>query len=153
MYLGLNQVALIHECVPTPNVPIVIDHMASPKPTESPKTQRGYRELFDLLERDLIWIKLSGVYRLPQLPGLDEYARTTIQSNPSRVVWASDGPHTGDTAYDVDGDRHKHQPFRQVNDVKFVRRCFDWCGHEPDLIKKLFVDNPETLWTAADGAK
>lgn len=152
LYLGLEQVALIHECVPKLKVPIVIDHMASPKPTISAKRQKGFHELLDLLQRNLIWIKISGVYRFSQLPDLNEYAKTLIRINPARVVWASDWPHTGGTAYNVNGDRHKYQPFRQVDDMGFVERCFDWCRHDQDLIKKLFVDNPQSLWMAGDNA-
>lgn len=150
IYLGLDQVALISRCVPNLGVGVVIDHMASPDPCSMAEKQVGYQELFDLHRRGLIWIKLSGVYRFERLPDLDEFARSLIRTNPSKVVWASDWPHTGGTAYNKDGDRFATQDYREVNDLAFVERCYAWCQHQDDLIEKVFVHNPRELWTSAD---
>ncbi|KAK5090405.1 hypothetical protein LTR05_000577 [Lithohypha guttulata] len=154
LYIGLEQVALLHDVLPNLGVQVVIDHMGSPTVEERVQEQVGYAEMIDLLQRGLIWVKLSGVYRFSNVPGLDQYGKTLIRTNPDRVVWASDWPHTGGTAFNISGDDNRVQQFRKVDDAGFVVKCFDWCGQEPQVIRKLFVENPETLWnspTVGDG--
>lgn len=153
MYLSLDQVALIYDCVPTLGVPIVIDHMASPSPERPAEEQNGYHELLELLERGLVWIKLSGAYRFEELPDLDTYGQALIEANPRQVVWASDWPHTGGTEYNVNGDRFSLQDFRKVDDSGFIQRCFDWCHNREDLIENLFVNNAQRLWTSSDNVQ
>lgn len=150
MYIALEQVQLLRDVVGQLGVPIVLDHMASPDPFTPAHQQKGYLDLLDLLRQDLIWIKISGTYRFSQLPDLDEYGKTLIQTNPNRVVWASDWPHTGGVESNPNGNRHQHQDYRDVDDLQFVRRCFAWCHEDQSLIHKLFAENPRKLWTAAD---
>lgn len=152
VYITLDQVPLIRDVVRRLGVPVVLDHMASPDPSTPAREQQGYFELLELMREDLIWVKISGTYRFSQLPDLDEYGKTLIRTNPNRVVWASDWPHTGGVEHNPRGNRHEHQDYRIYDDFQFIRRCFDWCGRDQTLIDKLFSQNPRTLWTSADSS-
>ena len=44
IYLSLDQVSLISECIPRLGVEVVIDHMGSPDPNSMAKNQTGYHE-------------------------------------------------------------------------------------------------------------
>lgn len=150
IYLSLNQIALIHDYIPNLGINVVIDHVVFPNPKVPAAEQSGYHELLDLLRRNLVWVKLSGIYRFDRLPDLDQYIRALIDANPSRLVWASDWPHTGGTEYNKNGDRFALQDYREVDDADFIERCFGWCQYKEELVNNIFVYNPQYLWTHAD---
>lgn len=144
LYVGLEQIPLIADVIPDLGVRVVIDHMGSPNPAVKAASQPGYRELLELLRKGAIWVKISGSYRFQELPDLDAFAKALIRAGPRNVVWASDWPHTGGPVVQMNG-----QPissYRNVDDVAFVRRCFEWCNGEESLIQALFVSNPRRLW-------
>jgi len=146
IYLHLPQFGLIAEELPKLGIPIVIDHLAHP-PTSSPmSTQPGYSEFLDLLERKVIYTKLSGTYRFPGLPDLEKVAQEMLRRAPTQVVWASDWPHTGGGELVADGERTKPQDFRQVDDVAWIEQCLKWCNNDEDLARKIWVQNPRRLW-------
>ncbi|KAH8169325.1 amidohydrolase domain-containing protein [Sarocladium implicatum] len=152
IYLSLDQIVDLAPLVQDLSVPIVIDHVGSPLNNGSPaKSQRGYAEFMDLLRRGLIWTKLSGVYRFPDLPDLDEYVLDLLRVAPDRVVWASDWPHSGGAQANPDGDRDKIQEYRKIDDRAWVERCWGWCrdiegGDGRELAEKIWVTNPRRLW-------
>lgn len=146
LYLALDQVALIADIVPRLGVKIVIDHMGSPDPSFAVVSQTGRQELLELLRNGQVWVKISGFYRFAELPDLDSYAMELMQAGPDNVVWASDWPHTGGPVQMVDG--RLVSSYRQVQIEDIIRKCFEWCGHDEQLIEKLFVDNPRRLWLA-----
>lgn len=146
LYLALDQVALIADIVPRLGVKVVIDHMGSPDPSFEVVSQTGRQELLELLRNGQVWVKISGFYRFAELPDLDSYAMELMQAGPDNVVWASDWPHTGGPVQMVDG--RLVSSYRQVQIEDIIRKCFEWCGHDEQLIEKLFVDNPRRLWLA-----
>ena len=95
-------------------------------------------------------MKLSGTYRFPDLPELDDYVLEILRIAPTQVVWASDWPHSGGVQYNPNGDRTKIQEYRKIDDPAFIARCKEWCGGDEDLIQKIFVDNPRRLWQYGD---
>lgn len=109
-------------------------------------SQTGRQELLELLRNGQVWVKISGFYRFAELPDLDSYAMELMQAGPDNVVWASDWPHTGGPVQMVDG--RLVSSYRQVQIEDIIRKCFEWCGHDEQLIEKLFVDNPRRLWLA-----
>ena len=152
IYVSLDQMARMVHVIPRLGVPVVIDHIGHPDPDRGPvQGQEGYGEFMDLLKSGLVWTKLSGTYRFPDLQGLDEYVREILQVAPDRVVWASDWPHSGGVSANPGGDRTRVQEYRRVDDRAWVARCKQWCreveGSSGErLARKIWVDNPRRLW-------
>jgi predicted TIM-barrel fold metal-dependent hydrolase len=142
--LGLSQVQLIADLIPTLGVRVVLDHMASPDPISAASTQPGYAELMHLLQNGMVFVKISGTYRFPGLPDLDKFARELIRAGPRNVVWASDWPHTGGPVAVIGGK--PYSSYRQIDTGAFIGKCFEWCDHDEQLIQNLFVNNPRALW-------
>jgi predicted TIM-barrel fold metal-dependent hydrolase len=78
LYLGLSQVQLIADLIPTLGVRVVLDHMASPEPSSSAASQDGYAELMKLLRDEMVFVKISGTYRFAELPDLDKFVKELI---------------------------------------------------------------------------
>lgn len=67
-------------------------------------TQRGFKALTRLIDRDKVWVKLSAPYRssrrgLMNDDEVDQIARALVDWAPERMVWGSNWPHL-----DVDGE-------------------------------------------------
>lgn len=150
IYLMMHQISLLSKIVEELDMEVVIDHLGSPDERRAPPDQEGYQEFMDLLKRKLVYVKLSGTYRFPNLPGLDQYVQEILRIAPSQVVWASDWPHSGGVGRNPGGDRHQYQDYQQVDDAGFIRQCMQWCDWDNDLIKLLFVENPRKLWRFQD---
>jgi predicted TIM-barrel fold metal-dependent hydrolase len=152
LYISLDQMVELAPVVPGLGVTVIIDHIGAPSADRGPgRLQPGYAEFIKLLEEGWIWTKLSGVYRFPDLPDLDEYVTDILRSAPDSVVWASDWPHSGGVEANPDGDRNKVQCYRQVDDVAWIKRCKGWCERvdrsgKGQLVHKIWVDNPRRLW-------
>jgi predicted TIM-barrel fold metal-dependent hydrolase len=144
LYLGLSQVQLIADLIPTLGVRVVLDHMASPDPRSSAASQDGHAELMQLLRDGMVWVKISGTYRFAELPDFESFARELIQTGPRNTVWASDWPHTGGPVSMVEGK--SYSSYRQIDTGTFVGKCFEWCDHDERQIQNLFVNNPRALW-------
>lgn len=139
--------SLLADLVPRLGVPVVIDHLAHPaSETTTPSRQRGHREFLRLLGDGVVYTKLSGLDRFPNVPGIDDYVKETLRIAPTQVIWASDWPHTGGKGASPGGDPRALQDYRQVDDAAFVRRCVQWCGEDEGLVKKIWRDNPRRLW-------
>jgi len=146
MYISLEQIAVIADVVPSLGVPIVFDHLGSPSQTTLPQEQTGYKELMTLLAEKKVYTKLSGLYRFPKTPGIEDYIQEILRVAPTQVVWASDWPHSGSVEANPGGDRKKVQDYRKADIPGFIANCKRWCGYDEDLIRKIFVDNPRKLW-------
>ncbi|KAH7304058.1 hypothetical protein B0I35DRAFT_363796 [Stachybotrys elegans] len=152
LYVALAQIEQIASVITGLGVPVVIDHIGAPDSNGGRiQDQPGYKAYMDLLESGLVWTKLSGVYRFDELPGLDEYVIQILRTAPDRVVWASDWPHSGGPEANPNGDRHALQDYRQVDDHGWIARCKRWCEMADErgvetLIRKIWRDNPRTLW-------
>jgi predicted TIM-barrel fold metal-dependent hydrolase len=142
----MDQIALLSPVIPELGVTVIFDHIGSPDSATAPRLQTGYKEFMALLRSGAVYTKLSGTYRFPTTPELDDYIREILRIAPDRVVWASDWPHSGGTEANPDGDRDKVQPYRKVDDQGWVEKCKAFCGHDPDLIRKIWTDNPRRLW-------
>ncbi|KAE8153536.1 hypothetical protein BDV25DRAFT_136829 [Aspergillus avenaceus] len=152
VYIALEQMVEFAPLVPQLGLPVVIDHIGAPDEARGPgRLQPGYAEFISLLKSGQVWTKLSGTYRFPNLPDLDEYVTEILRIAPDRVVWASDWPHSGGVEANPGGDRQKVQDYRKVDDVAWIVRCKQWCRDvEGDfgerLARKIWVDNPIILW-------
>lgn len=157
VYVSLKQVIELKPLVSEIELPIVIDHIGAPDASGGPiKDQPGYSEFMDLLQTGRVWTKLSGTYRFPDLPDLDEYITDILRVAPNRVVFGSDWPHSGGVEANPGGDCNTVQEYRKIDDAAWVARCRKWCrevagGNGNMLARKIWVDNPRELWQY-DGA-
>lgn len=146
LHVELSELATISAFIQDQGVEVVLDHMATPRSTEEPVAQKGFQELMDLLRRKLVWMKLSGLYRFAEMPGMDAYVKEVLRVAPSQVIWASDWPHTGGKDQNPGSDRNTLQDYRKVDIPDFLKKCLVWCDGDEDLMHKILVDNPRRLW-------
>ena len=145
VYVGMGQLPLFADVIPKLGIRVVIDHLGHPEhPEKSPLEQKGSKEFLTLLRTKHVYTKLSGIDRFPTTPGVDSFAQRILEVAPTQVVWASDWPHTGGKNANPDGDPTKHQKYRQVDDLAFLRKCMSWC--DETLMHKVWVANPRRLW-------
>lgn len=117
-------------------VPVVVDHMGHHSPTD-PNGEEGRTALRRLLDTGTIWVKLSGAYRIDPHDRdhreASAFARTLLRANPERVVYGSDWPHVA-----VPG---------LMPDTGHLRNLLlGWTDHDPALLHKVLVTNPERLY-------
>jgi predicted TIM-barrel fold metal-dependent hydrolase len=114
-------------------VPFTLAHMGMFLARQGPR-QPGFRRLIDLLKTKIGYVKLTGVYRMSQVPGFADaapMARALIEAAPDRLIWGSDYPHLS-FADKVTSE----QLFELLN---------QWCGDRSTL-QKILVDNPQKLF-------
>lgn len=123
------------------DVPLVIDHLGH-MPARKGPDDPGFRALLELVRDRGAWVKLSGAYRLadgPHFPQADVamLARALVQAGPSRMLWATDWPHT-------------LCPVPMPNDGALLDLLADWV---PDAAtrNKILVDNPASLYGFTTG--
>ncbi|PLX66668.1 MAG: GntR family transcriptional regulator [Denitrovibrio sp.] len=117
-------------------VEVVFDHMGH-MPTSIGTKHVGFNKLLRMLAEGKAWAKVSGAYRITtsnKYPYEDTipYAKAIINSNPDRILWASDWPH----------------PYINVpmpSDADILDLLSIW---EPDekIRNKILVDNPQKLY-------
>ena len=146
LYVAMDQIALLSPVIPELGITVIFDHIGSPDSRTAPRQQSGYKEFMTLLKSGLVYTKLSGAYRFPTTPELDDYIHEILRIAPDRVVWASDWPHSGGTEANPGGDRNKVQPYRRIDDLGWIEKCQALCGYDPILIRKIWTDNPRRLW-------
>ncbi len=137
--------ASIAKTIYTLPVPVVFDHFASVKAA-------GFQALpelpiiLDLLQSGQIYIKLSGVYRIssasPEYAEVKDLAQLYVSTNPDRILWASDWPHTN-TLPGIPATQIT--PYRIVDDRNILQLLPEWIPNPSDRIKAL-VSNPERLY-------
>ncbi|CZR37751.1 uncharacterized protein FPRO_07058 [Fusarium proliferatum ET1] len=155
IYIAMKDIPGIEPVIPDLGVKVVIDHLGHPDIPKSnssgtalnPHNLSGFDSMLRLLEGSNTWVKVSAVYRLSKSSGplytdLDPVILELLKAAPSRVVYASDWPHTRFEGLDI-------KP---------------WTSHLLDLTKgnvelqdQLFRDNARELWggnnTIASSAK
>lgn len=146
IYTSLDQIKHIASIVPSLGVTVVFDHLGSPAGTDTPRNMSGYQELMMLLKHKLAYVKLSGIYRFVDTPGIGQYVRDILETAPTQVVWASDWPHSGGVSRNPGGNRNKVQEYRTVSVPEFIQNCKEWCDFDEDLMHKIWVENPRRLW-------
>jgi 2-pyrone-4,6-dicarboxylate lactonase len=145
IYASAKVIAGIANTIYTLPVPVVFDHFASIKAAGF-KNQAELPAVIDLIKSGQIYIKLSGIYRIsdasPDYAEVKDLAQLFVETNPDRMLWASDWPHTntlpGIPATQV-------TPYRIVDDLRVFNLLPDWIPNRQNLIKVL-VSNPERLY-------
>ncbi|KAJ0122213.1 hypothetical protein J7T55_002725 [Diaporthe amygdali] len=159
LYTPLSSLVYLHDFIVDSGVTFAFDHFGHTlvgsktnvsMNTYDPYRTPGFRELIDLVQRKIMFVKISGPYRDSNQARLYEdmrvVAETIINAGPDMVVYASDWPHTkskeGNAAV---GGRLNEQDFMDINDAALVEITKDWAGSDAQ-IQRLFVDNPRRLW-------
>ena len=145
LYVPLSLMPMLERVIPDLGVKVCIDHFGSPKlpPASSqsydPYSLPGFSSLVNVLKTadSTTRLKFSGPYRLSKDPqaykDLQPVATELLKHAENRLVYATDWPHTR---------------FENIDSVPFINKCFEWCGNDEGLIKKLFQWNAESLWDA-----
>lgn len=105
--------------------------------------QKPFVLLRRLLESGKCWVKLSGAYRFdlsgPPYPNAVPFARALVETNPDRLVWATDWPHP-DIPSESPG-----QNGPMPDDGDLLDALLEWAPDERTR-KKILVDNPSRLY-------
>ena len=120
-------------------VPIVFDHMGSPKAADGVDAP-GFQALLRILKRrEDCWVKISSWYRLsraggPHWPDMAPMAQALVETRPDRLVWGSNWPHPN--RFD-----EKDIP----DDGELVDAFCEWV---PDAVarERIWVSNPAQLY-------
>ncbi|EXK86418.1 hypothetical protein FOQG_09690 [Fusarium oxysporum f. sp. raphani 54005] len=144
IYIAMKDIPTIEPVIPTLGVKVVIDHLGHPDIPKSngsgtaldPHTLSGFDSMLRLLKGGNTWVKVSAVYRLSQAPGplytdLDPIILEFSTAAPSRLVYASDWPHTRFEGLDI---------------KPWTSHLLDLTGERTELRNKLFRDNAQELW-------
>jgi predicted TIM-barrel fold metal-dependent hydrolase len=116
-------------------IPMVIDHMGRVKAAGGLE-QKPFKVLLEWMKNDKFWVKVCGPERVssmgPPFTDAVPFARALIEAAPERILWGTDWPHP---------NVGKHMP----NDGDLVD-LFAQMAPEPELQKKILVDNPARLY-------
>jgi predicted TIM-barrel fold metal-dependent hydrolase len=141
--LGLPKVIIDH--MGSPSLPFGVANAAEEAPDANQKQQQeGSAALLRMMEKGRTWVKVTGWYRLAnskdakvrerQDAEVDEMAVRLMRARGgTRVVWASDWPHTR---------------FEGVDVGPWIDRCWklgERAGGE-EVASRMFVDNARELW-------
>ena len=116
-------------------VPMVIDHMGRVKAADG-LDQQPFKVLLEWMKNERFWVKVCGAERVssmgPPFTDAVPFARKLIEAAPDRILWGTDWPHP---------NVGKHMP----NDGDLMD-LFAQMAPEPELQKKILVDNPARLY-------
>lgn len=143
LYIPLAMVKVLEEIVPTLDARICIDHMGSPslpssrpgaRPPLDPYGLDGFGSLVRLLRRGDIYVKMSAPYRFAThqnyIEDVEPIARELLRAAPTKVVFATDWPHTRFEGLDI---------------KPWIQYVMEWCG-SPKMRDRVFRVNAEELW-------
>jgi len=121
----------------------VIDHFG----LIAPGTVGGpLRALQGLLESGKTWVKISGAYRIDSDPNnrqIDPLARALCKTNPERIVWGSDWPHT--PPHTIQKPLDQESPFQKIDTLGLRDLLPRWLEDDA-LIARVLVSNPAKLY-------
>ena len=142
LYLPLKMMSMLEQIVPDLDVKVCIDHFGSPElpsghdesASIDPYSLPGFSSMMRLLQAGSTWVKISAPYRLtrdPEMRDLEPIAKELLKVADSRMLYATDWPHTR---------------FEGVDARPFAEKCLEWCEGKPELALKLFKRNAESLF-------
>ena len=97
LLINVSDYSNLYEDFKDIGVDIVFDHMGH-FDIKKGLYQKGFQDMLRLLKEDLVWVKLSGAYRITDendvpYSDVEPFAKEIIKANPDKIVWASDWPH------------------------------------------------------------
>jgi predicted TIM-barrel fold metal-dependent hydrolase len=109
--------------------------------------QPGFDAVLDLLSLGHCWVKVSGTYRVStsstDFSDATPIAAALIAANPSRIVWGSDWPHTGEHK-EMRGTEPPTIAYRKLDDGVLLDLLAD--ATDAATFKRILVDNPAQLY-------
>jgi predicted TIM-barrel fold metal-dependent hydrolase len=97
MFTRLSVIAALRDHLLQLPLRVVFDHFGRAAAAQGP-SQPGFAALLDLVKSGHVYVKISGAYRISQMP--PDYpdaallAQALIAANAERIVWGTDWPHT-----------------------------------------------------------
>lgn len=156
LYIDCSIFAGLHDVIPTLGVKVVADHFAHAQTTSitnvtsslvDPYLIPGFPEVIDLVQRKLLFVKISAPYQdsrlYPYYQDLTAIANALMINGPEMVVWGSDWPHPNSAV--AASQRLVPAPYRDVDDMAMLLQAMQYAG-TPQQVQRMFVDNPRRLW-------
>jgi len=145
IYASSKVIAASADAIAGLSVPVVLDHFAMMQ-TQGGIAQADFIPVIELIRSGHAYVKLSAPYRISKAkPGYEDvaaFARSYVEANVARVLWASDWPHTdrapGKQPTEI-------SPFRVVDDRGVLNLFGRWIP-DAGTRKTILVDNPERLF-------
>lgn len=126
----------------------VIDHFGLIPPQDVPHAAEN--ALVELLEAGRTWVKISGAYRVGDDtnndfndPKIGAIARRFYRTNPERVVWGTDWPHT--PVHGVVAVGNHESPYRDIDPADLLNELRLWFN-DSAAMEQILVKNPATLY-------
>jgi predicted TIM-barrel fold metal-dependent hydrolase len=147
LYIAMDIVQSIEDFLPSLGMQIVFDHIGVPDIPEQNSTKSynpsdiaGFDSMVRLLQQNVAWVKISGPYRVSNVQGpiyyeLDPLILELFRVAPSRLVYASDWPHTRFEGLDI---------------KPWTSHLLDLTEGQEKVREGLFRDNAMVLWQAED---
>lgn len=101
--------------------------------TYDPYSITGFSELISLVQRKLVFVKISAPYQNSKSAPLYEDTRvigqTIMVNGPDMVVFGSDWPHIASKEGNgAAGGRLNPQDFRIIDDAGLIKQTVEWAG-------------------------
>jgi predicted TIM-barrel fold metal-dependent hydrolase len=146
VFAALDLIAACAKRIESLSFDMVLDHFAM-VPTPTANSDPNFSALLRLLSTGKIWIKLSAAYRPPTKKDRDEeafirLAQLLINTNPERIVWGSDWPHTQREAGKAP---HETSSYRKIGSDILLEQIHNWLPSE-SLLEQVLVNNPAKLY-------
>jgi predicted TIM-barrel fold metal-dependent hydrolase len=148
MYARPAMFEAIEDLVASCTVPVSLDHFAGLHAADG-MDHSGFKLLLEFLRSGKVYVKLSAPYLAskltPDFPDLDPIARTLIETNPRRILWASNWPHPNSGRGEPKRPLGTIMPLRQPDDGHILNLLPRWA---PDaaIRRGILVDNPAALF-------
>jgi predicted TIM-barrel fold metal-dependent hydrolase len=147
MNTNLRVIAGIKDLVAASPVPLVFDHFGGLQPSLG-VGQTGWADLVDLVRLGKAYVKLSAEYNIstqpPDYPDVAPFAKALVATNPDRILWGSDWPHTNSKSTRARSIA-EITPLTAIDDGRLLNQFALWVP-DAKLRKKILVDNPVRLY-------
>lgn len=146
IYADLHLIEALADVLAGAHTPIVLDHFAGLK-ADKGLDQAGFATVLKLLRSGNVYVKLSAPYRASRQAGhadLQPFVRELVAAGPSKLVWASDWPHTGSSG-SRSGDLSKVEPFRAIDSGRILDQLAGWIA-DTSAWTQILVHNPARLY-------
>ncbi|HKX37600.1 MAG TPA: amidohydrolase family protein [Burkholderiales bacterium] len=134
LHLDAQDIVELKDTLDALPVPFVIDHMGRVRASEGLE-QAPFRALLGLMKNLNAWVKICGAERVstkgPPFSDAVPFGRALVEAAPDRVLWGTDWPHPN---------------VRWMPDDAGLLELFAAMVPEPDLQRRILVDNPAKLY-------
>jgi predicted TIM-barrel fold metal-dependent hydrolase len=147
LYTRTSVIVTLHNLLACSPVPLVFDHFAGMQAAQG-LGQPGFDAIMALVGSGKAYAKISAAYRASKAAAPYEdiapFAQALVSSNPDRVIWGSDWPHT-DAARIPGRAPTAISPFLQIDDGLMLNQVPRWV---PDaaLRQRILTENPARLY-------